>query len=107
MLARATRSRSVDGTVALGPNREALAQRSAADSSTEEEAVVMASGNLGLVYLRLGSERLTLEQIADAHPSLLSDLTAHPGIGFVMVRSQARGALVIGSAGNRRLADDA
>jgi hypothetical protein len=107
ILARATRSRSVEGTVALGPNREALAQRSSPDRSTEEEAVVMASGNLGLIYLRLGTERLTLEQIADAHPRLLDDLTAHPGIGFVMVRSQVHGALVIGRAGNRRLADDA
>ena len=32
MLARATRSRSVEGTVALGPNREALAERSAPDA---------------------------------------------------------------------------
>ena len=36
-------------------------------------------------------ERLTLEQIAEAHPELLDTLTAHPGIGFVMVRSQEHG----------------
>ncbi len=107
VLARATRSRSVEGTVALGPNRDALAERSAPGQALEQEAVVLVSGNLGLIYLPLSAERLTLEQIAEAHPRLLDTLTAHPGIGFVMVRSQAQGALVIGGAGHRRLADDA
>jgi uncharacterized membrane protein YvlD (DUF360 family) len=107
-LARATRSRSVEGTVALGPNREALAERSApTDPELEQEAVVLVSGPLGLIYLPHSPERLTLEQIAEAHPELLGTLTAHPGIGFVMVRSQEQGALAIGARGHRRLADDA
>jgi uncharacterized membrane protein YvlD (DUF360 family) len=124
VLARATRSRSVDGTVALGPNREALADRKAtgpagarqpAGQATEngstdgpgaKEAIVMASGGLGLIYLPSSPERLTVEQIGDAHPRLLDTLAAHPGIGYVMVRSQEHGALVIGGAGQRRLSDD-
>jgi len=112
MLARATRSRSVEGTVALGPNRDALAERNApardgpGQAAEEEEAVVLVSGGLGLVYLPLDPARLTLEQIAAAHPRLLETLTAHPGIGFVMVRSHAHGALVLGGDGRRRLADD-
>jgi uncharacterized membrane protein YvlD (DUF360 family) len=112
MLARATSARSVEGTVALGPNREALAERgvrrAAAEEGDEGEgAVVMVSGGLALIYLPLIPERLTLEQIAEAHPRLLDTLTAHPGIGFVMVRSQEHGALAIGGAGRRRLSDDA
>jgi uncharacterized membrane protein YvlD (DUF360 family) len=135
VLARATRSRAIEGTVALGPNREALAQRAAPrrrpeeageeaaemrtevarENETENQdagvdeaaAIVMASGGLGLVYLPLSTERLTLEQIAEAHPRLLDTLASHPGVGFVMVRSQAHGALVIGGAGQRRLSDDA
>jgi uncharacterized membrane protein YvlD (DUF360 family) len=106
VLARATQGRTVDGTVALGPNRDALAERSV-PGTPQQEAVVMASGNLGLVYLPLKPERLTLEQIAETHPRLLDTLAAHPGIGFVMVRSQAQGAVVIGGAGRRRLRDDA
>ena len=107
MLARATRKRSVEGTVALGPNREALAERSAAGQIEQEgQVVVLASGCLGLIYLPLSQERLTAEEIAEAHPRLLDTLAAHPGIGFVMVRSRAGGALVIGSAGRRSLADD-
>jgi len=107
MLARATRGRSVEGTVALGPNREALEQRSEQGRAVEKEAIVLASGSLGLIYLPSSPQRLTAEQIAEAHPRLLDTLTGHPGIGYVMVRSQAHGALVIGGAGQRRLADDA
>lgn len=107
MLARATKGRSVQGTVALGPNRDALEQRSEHDRTPQEEAVVLASGNLGLIYLPSQPGRLTLEQITETHPQLLDALTTHPGIGFVMVRSGAQGALVIGGAGRRRLVDDA
>jgi uncharacterized membrane protein YvlD (DUF360 family) len=133
-LARATRGRAVQGTVALGPNREALEERDALEpdraapdepgaadavappgaadepgapmANSEQEAIVMVSGPLGLIYLPRRPERLTLEQISDAHPALLDTLTAHPGIGFVMVRSHEVGAVAIGAAGRRRLADD-
>jgi len=121
-LARATRGRAVQGTVALGPNREALAERGAlergrADTGnggrpgepsldSEQEAIVMVSGPLGLIYLPRSPERLTLEQISQAHPALLDTLTAHPGIGFAMVRSRERGAVAIGAAGRHWLADD-
>lgn len=118
MLARATSARSVEGTVGLGPNREALAERGVRRAAQEMEkqekgkekgegAVVMVSGGLALVYLPHSTERLTIEQITEAHPRLVDTLTAHPGIGFVMVRSQEHGALAIGGAGQRRLSDDA
>jgi len=136
VLARATRNRTVGGTVALGPNRAALEERSTLEEpnqvdeeeersalepdpidpdersapgtpESEQEAVVMVSGPLGLIYLPRSSERLTLEQIAEAHPELVSTLTAHPGIGFVMVRSREHGgAVAVGAGGHRRLADD-
>jgi len=107
ILSRATQSRSVEGTVALGPNREALAEQGTEDDAQQQEAVVLVSGSLGLVYLPLSSERLTLEEISAAHPRLLDALAAHPGIGFVMVRSAEHGPLVIGGSGQRRLSDDA
>jgi len=138
-LARATRGRAVQGTVALGPNREALEERDALEAErpgpdqlgaagapgattppgaagepgtlapdSEQEAIVMVSGPLGLIYLPRSPERLTLEQISDEHPELLDTLAAHPGIGFAMVRSREHGgALVVGPRGHRRLADDA
>jgi uncharacterized membrane protein YvlD (DUF360 family) len=106
MVARATRERMVDGTVALGPNREALAERDAPAGCNEEEAVVLVSGNLGLIYLPLSKERLSLERISERHPHLLEALSAHAGIGFVMVRSEEHGAVVIGGGGRRHLAED-
>ncbi len=104
-LARATRSRSVEGTVALGPAREALSE-SRPEAGGEDQAVVLVSGNLGLVYLPESKERLTLESIEEAHPRLIAALATHPGIGFVMVRSREHGPLVIGADGRRRLHDD-
>jgi len=103
ILRRATRGRAMDGTVALGPNRDALSEQAEAG---EGDVIVMVSGPLGLVYLTSSPDRLTLEEIAEAHPRLISGLAEHPGIGFVMVRSESDGALVIGGAGRRRLEDD-
>ncbi|MCY1136862.1 phage holin family protein [Actinoplanes sp. Pm04-4] len=70
------------------------------------EVVVAASGNLALIYLARLPGRATLEQIEHRHPRLLAGLTAHPGVGFVLVRSQHHGALVLGRDGRRRLRDD-
>ncbi len=106
MLAAATRSRTVEGTVALGPNREALEEHRDSSQTPQDEAVVMASGGLGLIYLPSSPERLTLEQISEAHPRLLDALAGHQGIGFVMVRSSAGGAVVLGGDGRRFLSDD-
>ena len=77
VLARATRSRSVEGTVALGPNREALAERER-PAEAEQEAIVLASGGLGLIYLTRSERRLSAEEIEAAHPRLLQALTATP-----------------------------
>jgi uncharacterized membrane protein YvlD (DUF360 family) len=104
MLARATRDRVIDGEVVLGPNREAM---EAADAAAEHEAVVLASGGLGLISLPAREHRLTLEEIETMHPRLIPELREHPGVGFVMVRSEAEGAaVVLGAAGSRRLRDD-
>ncbi len=103
-LARATRSRAVEGTVALGPQRQALSDSAAQENGSE--AVVLVSGCLGLVYLTASKERLSLEQIAAIHPRLVEALASHPGISFVMVRSAVHGPLAIGARGRRRLDDD-
>jgi hypothetical protein len=66
---------------------------------------VLAGGNLGMVYLARRQGRLTLEEIDELHPQLLPGLLTHPGIGFVMVRSAGRGAVVLGRDGARLLSD--
>ena len=70
-------------------------------------AVVLGSGNLGLIYLMESSRRLTLEEIARHHPELLSALCRHPHIAFVLVRSEINGAVAVGADGSHRLADGA
>ncbi|GAA3388342.1 phage holin family protein [Cryptosporangium minutisporangium] len=70
------------------------------------EVVVAASGNLAMVYLARLPGRVLLEDLEVRHPELLPGLTSHPGVGWVMVRSRRWGAVVLGPAGRRRLADD-
>lgn len=70
------------------------------------EPVVMASGNLGLIYLPHLAGRATREDIDRAHPGLLEALRTHPGVGFVLVATKEQGSIVLGPAGERLLALD-
>ena len=47
---------------------------------------------------------MTLEEIEARHPRLLDALRSHPHVGWLLVRSAERGALVLGPAGTRSLA---
>jgi uncharacterized membrane protein YvlD (DUF360 family) len=76
------------------------------DDPADPEIVVAASGNLALIYLARLPGRVTMEDIEAMHPRLLPGLTAHPGVGFVLVRSCRWGPLVLGPDGRRRLRDD-
>ena len=53
----------------------------------EDDVIVLASGNLGLIYLMDERRRLYLEEIDERHPRLLESLRRHPHIGFLLVRS--------------------
>jgi len=59
----------------------------------------MASGNLGLISFPREPGRVTLEQVEARRPGLLDALRAHPGVGFVLVRSERDGAVVLGPRG--------
>ena len=104
VLARATRDNLVDGEVAVGGNRDAF--REELRDVSGSEAVVLASGGLGLISLPGCPHRMKLGEIEELHPRLISALTSHPGIGFVMVRADDGGAIVLGPRGSRRLRDD-
>jgi uncharacterized membrane protein YvlD (DUF360 family) len=69
------------------------------------EFVVVASGNLGLVYLARQPGRLSMEEIEKHAPGLIDRLAGHPGVGWVMVRT-ADGPLVLGDGGRRLLDGD-
>ena len=89
-------SRTEDGVVDL--DHETVPPP--ADAST---IAVVGSGNLGLVYFTGYEHRLTLEELEEKHPGLIAKLSGHPGIGLLMVRSAARGAVVLGPKGVRYL----
>jgi uncharacterized membrane protein YvlD (DUF360 family) len=74
-----------------------------AGGTVDEHAVVLGSGNLGLVYLMEEDRRLSAEEIAERHPRLIPALSAHPHVGFVLVRSAEHGAMAIGARGTHYL----
>ncbi|KUL33980.1 hypothetical protein ADL22_31490 [Streptomyces sp. NRRL F-4489] len=69
------------------------------------QPVILASGNLGLVSFPDIPGRATREELAARWPGLLGALTGHPGIGFVLVRSAAHGAVVLGPDGGEHHLD--
>ena len=110
VLRRATRSRMQDGVVAVDDRTKAsLAEREVvtpAETDAGPAAIVLASGNLGLVSLTASDERMTLEEIEAAHPGLIKTLRDHEGIGWVLVRSAEHGAVALGPRGTNFLSEE-
>jgi putative membrane protein len=69
------------------------------------DVVVLASGNLGLISFTFIDHRMTLEEMTAAFPELLSGLVSHPGIGFAMVHSSEKGPVVLGKKGSAFLSN--
>jgi uncharacterized membrane protein YvlD (DUF360 family) len=90
-----TRRRTVEGEVRM--------EKALEPGDGLPEIAVMASGCLGLVSFPRLPGRVTREQIDERWPGLLPALRAHPGIGFVLVRSHEHGAVVLGAGGEHRL----
>ena len=90
--ARATVRAALRRPVEEGGERHRLARRSS-------EPIVLASGNLGLVSFPDVPHRMSREEIDSRHPALLATLANHPGVGFVLVRSEEYGGLVLGAMG--------
>ncbi|MEE1753948.1 phage holin family protein [Streptomyces sp. SP18CS02] len=98
---RAQRTRS--GAEARDALRDAL-HRPAGQGREERPPrgsgpMVLASGNLGLVSFPDVPYRMSREEIDRRHPALLRTLADHPGIGFLLVRSEEHGSVVLGPAG--------
>jgi len=102
MLRNATQSRRAGGAVALDP---ATRGELAPGADGVPELSVMASGNLGLVNLPREPGRVTLERLRELHPRLMPALLAHPGIAFVLVRSEAGGSVALGDDGAHWVAE--
>ena len=95
---RATERRTVDGAVVIGKEeREEL--RREKEREAPPELIILASGCLGLISFPREPGRVTLERIHERYPHVISTLRDHPGIGFLLARSEQYGAIVIGEQG--------
>ncbi len=92
-------------TLARTTHERGELEPAAAAGDERPEISVMASGCLGLISFPRLPGRVTREQLDERYPQLLDALRAHPGIGFVLVRSERDGAVVLGARGGHRLAD--
>jgi hypothetical protein len=93
----ATRNRREGDEVSLDP--VAAAEPSPGDPDETPELSVLASGCLGLVSFPRLPGRVPLERIEADYPGLVETLRRHPGVGFVLVRSEVDGALALGPRG--------
>ena len=101
---RATRGALGDGKkndTGIGPSERSGPQ----PESERPDLVVCASGNLANIYFTASEARLTLGELEALHPGLVAALVAHPGVGFVLVRT-VDGPVVLGARGARHLVDD-
>jgi uncharacterized membrane protein YvlD (DUF360 family) len=105
-LARTTLGRRGAGDAPLGPAAVEAADAASAPGSGPGAAgaVVVGSGNLGLIWFPEGSGRLELDRIAQLYPGLVSALANHPGIGWVLGTVGGE-PIVVGRDGLHRLAD--
>jgi uncharacterized membrane protein YvlD (DUF360 family) len=95
--------RTVNGAVDIGATRDRQPPEQAAD---EAKAIVLASGNLANAYFTAIDGRASLERLEATYPGLVTTLASHPGIGFVLVRSDTFGPVVLGREGAHYLRDD-
>ena len=101
----ATRGKTVDGEVVLGERKASKRETKNGEAAGPPEVAVMASGCLGLVFFPREPGRVTREWIDTTYPSLIPTLLEHPGVGFVLVRSEGDGPVALGASGVHYLGD--
>ena len=106
VLRTALRSKQHDGGVTVGPNRDEKEADKEQGQAQAARVIVLGSGSTGLIYFGDAEERLTYEQIQERYPELIVGLVSHPGVGFVLVRSQENGDMVVGKGGFYYLKDN-
>lgn len=85
--------------IVLGPYKRYIETRTDTSATNYAQIVVLASGNLGLIYFTNWKERLSYEKINNEFPDLIQGLIQHEGIGFIMVHSIEFGPIAISNNG--------
>jgi putative membrane protein len=102
LVKKAVGKHSEDGNVELGDTKHRKEDPINTEGKEENEdvdLVVMASGNLGLIYFTAWDKRLTLEEIGSKFPGLVKELSQHPGIGFLLIQTDDDGSVAVGKDG--------
>ena len=93
-------------TVPLQNVRNRVSRKSKKKEDKKIDAIVLASGNVGLIYFTQWADRISLEDIEKAYPEMVKGLSDHEGVSFALIRSKERGPVVIGAKGKYYLTDD-
>ena len=83
-----------------------LIEQSEIKKPKENEAIVLASGNLALIYLTQFKKKLTYEEIINLFPNLIPGLVKHEGVGFIVVNSKIHGIMAINENGVNYIEED-
>ena len=65
----------------------------------DSEVIVLASGNLAMIYLTQWTHRLTYEELNSLFPELIPGIIKNKYVGFIVVRSNEKGDMAIGANG--------
>jgi len=77
---------------------EEIIEESEMNKIGDSEVIVLASGNLAMIYLTQWTHRLTYEEINELFPELIPGIINNEYIGFILVKS-SKGDLAIGKQG--------
>jgi uncharacterized membrane protein YvlD (DUF360 family) len=70
-----------------------------AQELSDSEVIVLASGNLAMIYLTQWSQRMTYEELNSYFPELIPGIIENEYVGFILVKSQEHGDMAIGKNG--------
>ena len=81
-------------------------EKKEAQELSDSEVIVLASGNLAMIYLTQWSQRLTYEELNSYFPELIPGIINNEYVGFILVNSAEHGDLAIGKNGTYYLDSD-
>ena len=92
--------------IPLTRNNDDLIDEKEMKDMGDSEVIVLASGNLAMIYLTQWNYRLTYEEINAFLPNLIPGIINNEYIGFIVVNSSEHGDLAIGKNGTYYLDTD-
>ena len=92
--------------IPLTKNNDDLIDEKEMKDMGDSEVIVLASGNLAMIYLTQWNYRLTYEEINEFLPNLIPGIINNEYIGFIVVNSSEHGDLAIGKNGTYYLDTD-